>query len=129
MTAELTSAYEQFHVIIDNPPAVDRCLYRTTFKTIQLNANLQFSELLSGPDPQRCSVVIVAIDAPVVLCDKSQANTAPNLATGLTNPSGSIIPVNVAIPIPTQTEIWIACPLTGLNINRVSVITTHKVPM
>jgi len=129
VTAELESDYASVHVTIDNPPMVERCIYRATFRTIQLNAGMQFSELISGPDPQRCSVTILAIDAPVVLCDKSQANTLPNLTTGLTNPAGSIIPVNFAVNIPAQTEIWIACPLTGININRVSVITVHKVSM
>jgi hypothetical protein len=69
----------------------------------------------------------MGLDAPFVLGDKGQANDSANTTTALPNPNGAIIPVNVLVPIPAQSEISVACPLSGVNINRISVITVHRV--
>lgn len=116
------------HVIVDNlPEQKPREMYRATFRTIQLNANNQSAPIVDGPDDARVSVTIIAIDAPVVLGDKNQAKDGANTTTSIPNPVGAIIPINVAVPIPAQTEVSAACPLTGVNINRISVITVHRV--
>lgn len=116
------------HVIVDNLPSQPpREMYRATFRTIQLNATNQTLPVVDGPDDARVSCTIIAIDAPVVLGDKNQARDAANVVTAIPNPVGAIIPINVPVPIPAQTEISAASPLTGNNINRISVITVHRV--
>lgn len=120
----------RMHVVVDEMPDAKRPpvdVYRSTFRTIQLTATKQVASLIDGPDPTRVSVVIIAIDAPVILGDKSQISDTGNVTTGTPNPVGAMIPINVAVQVPTQTEISVATPLTGVNVNRISVITTHKV--
>lgn len=118
------------HVVIDEMPDPKRPaadMYRATFRTVVLTASKQVSSLIDGPDPCRVSCSVLANDAPVVLGDKSQIGDGGNITTGIPNPVGGLIPQNVLVTIPAQSEISIACPLTGINVNRVTVITVHKV--
>jgi hypothetical protein len=118
------------HVVIDEMPDPKRPaadMYRATFRTVVLTAGRQVASLIDGPDPCRISCSVLANDAPIVLADKSQITDSANVATGIPNPVGALIPQNVLVPIPAQSEISIACPLTAANINRVTVITVHKV--
>lgn len=103
-------------------------VYRITFRTVVLTAGSQAAELVSGPDPQRSSMTVIANDAAAVLTgSQADASQADNLVAALPNPRGSLIPQNQVVPVPGQSEVWVTCPLTGNNINRVSVTTTHKV--
>lgn len=118
------------HVVVDSMPKQDqppREMYRATFRTVTLTAANQSAPILDGPDNARVSCTIIAIDAPVILGDHNQAKDGANTTVGLANPVGAIVPVNVAVPIPAQTEISAACPLAGNSVNRISVITVHRV--
>jgi hypothetical protein len=123
---------ERLHVVVDEMPMPrqdqpPQQMYRATFRTVTLTAGMQTSPIVDGPDNARVSCTIIALDAPVVLGDHNQAKDGANIVTGIPNPVGAIIPINVPMPIPAQNEISIACPLAGNAINRVSVITVHKV--
>ena len=112
-------------------PMPKRRQYRATFRTIVLSASKQIAPLLDGPDGSRCSVTIIANDAPAVLCDKSQAQDVQSIVnSGAANaqPLGSLIPQNFPIgPIEFNTDMYVTCPLSGNSVNRIAVITTHEI--
>jgi hypothetical protein len=103
-------------------------VYRITFRTVVLTSANQAAELISGPDPQRASLTIIANDAAVVLSGSiSDASQADNLTTAIPNPRGGLIPQGQVVPVPGQSGVFASCPLAGNNVNRITVISTHKV--
>lgn len=123
-------------VHVENWPDKEHGIYRVSTRTIVISSGVDgagkpntYQELLSGPDPSRCKVVIIPIDGPVVLCDSlDKAQSTDNTVTALPNARGAIIPLAFPLEIDdAQSQLWVAGPATGVNLLRVSVITTHRV--
>ncbi len=74
-------------------------------------------------DPLRKDALIIASDAPIVIChSNSQANSPRNQAAGLPNPDGFYAATGVGVQLNGTAKLWVACPLT----TRVSVAITRR---
>lgn len=101
-------------------------LYRQTFRTVVIPATSN-APVLDGPDPSRCTYYLIALDAPVAL-SASSGDAQANSVTNFPNPqAAAVIPQNVLIgPLDGQTQVYAT---TAAVASRISVISTHKVPM
>ncbi len=81
-----------------------------------------FTDILQE-DPLRKEALIIASDAPVVLChSQSQANSPRNQAAGLPAPDGFYAAIGVGVEISGTAKMWVAAPVS----TRVSVAVTRR---
>lgn len=76
--------------------------------TLTLTAATAVQNLVNH-EPNRCKLMLVVPDNPVVVCDSyGQATSPANLVVGLTNPEGALLPVS-AVPyeLPTTDPLWV----------------------
>lgn len=125
ITAEILNQVIPVHVT-NQPRDKTEYFCKSTHRTVILTATTPVLELVSGPDPARKEIIIVANDAPVVVGDYSQATSPDNQVTGLPSPRGTLVPQNQPVAFESGSELYAACPLTGANVNRIGIITVHE---
>jgi hypothetical protein len=105
-----------------------RIRYRTTFRTVVMSASNNPVNIVDGPDPKLCYVLLEIKDATTILCESyAQANDAANFTAAQPNPVGMIIYAGqiVSRRIDTCGPIW-AVTLAASLPNRIGICLVHE---